>query len=45
MNVPGFEYESPLHLSVMYNKFDIAKLLLRSGADSKCIDMYGRNLQ
>lgn len=45
LNVPGFEYESPLHTAIKYEQFDIAKLLLQNGADTQCINMYGDNAQ
>lgn len=45
LNVPGFEYESPLFTAVKYDQFEVAKLLLQKGADSKCINIYGDNIQ
>jgi len=43
LNVPGFEYESPLYTAIKYEHFDIAKLLLQYGADLKCVNMYGNS--
>lgn len=43
LNVPGFEYETPLYTAVKYGKFDIALMLFQNGADIKCINMYGIN--
>lgn len=45
LNVPGFEYESPLYTAIKYDQFDIALLLFQNGADIKCINMYGMNAQ
>lgn len=45
LNVPGFEYDSPLHTAIKYEHFDIAKILFQNGADLKCINMYGSSAQ
>lgn len=45
INVPGFEYESPLFTAIKYGQFDIAKELLMEGADLKSVNMYGDNIQ
>lgn len=43
LNVPGFEYESPLYTAIKYGKFEIAKIILNYGADANFINMYGDN--
>jgi len=43
LNVPGFEYESPLYTAIKYGKFEIAKTILDYGADANFINMYGNN--
>jgi len=43
LNVPGFEYESPLYTAIKYSKFEIAKTLLNYGSDANFINMYGDN--
>lgn len=43
LNVPGFEYESPLYTAIKYSKFEIAITLLNHGADANFINMYGNN--
>lgn len=45
LNVPGFEYESPLYTAIKYGKFEIAKILLSYGSDANCMNMYGDNVR
>jgi len=45
INVPGFEYESPLLTAIKYENLDVAKILLKYGADSKFINIYGTNAE
>lgn len=45
LNVPGFEYESPLYTAIKYGKFEIAKTILDYGADANFINMYGINVR
>jgi ankyrin repeat protein len=45
LNVPGFEYESPLHMAIRYKHFDIAVILLQHGADAKHINIFGNDAQ
>lgn len=45
LNVPGFEYESPLHTAIRYNHFDIAVILLQNGAYANDTNIYGNDAQ
>lgn len=45
VNVPGFEYESPLHTAIKYDHIDIAVILLKHGADANHINLFGDNAQ
>lgn len=41
INVPGFEYETPLHTAIKYNQYSVAVILLQRGADINDIDLFG----
>lgn len=41
LNVPGFEYDTPLHVAIRYDHFSIAKILLDNGIDKDSINIYG----
>ncbi|VVC36680.1 BRCT domain,Ankyrin repeat-containing domain,Ankyrin repeat [Cinara cedri] len=43
LNAPGFEYETPLYTAIKHSKNDVAALLLQNGADTKCINIYGKS--
>lgn len=43
LNVPGFEYESPLYTAIKYSQFEISKTILNYGADANFMNMYGDN--
>lgn len=45
LNAPGFEYETPLFTALKYNKNNVAALLLQSGADTRCKNIYGISAQ
>lgn len=45
LNVPGFEYETPLFTAIKYDHVDIAKILLQYGADRNSINIFGKNVQ
>jgi len=45
LNVPGFEYESPLYTAIKYGKFEIAKSILNYGADVNFINIYGDSVR
>lgn len=37
INVPGYEYETPLQTAIKYDQFDIAAVLMQNGADTTFI--------
>lgn len=45
INVPGYEYETPLHTAMKYCRYEIASMLVQNGADINCQNMYGVTAQ
>ena len=42
VNVPGFDFTTPLHVATHHNNLPIIKLLLKFGADPTARDISGR---